>query len=184
MWFLGHGLVILGLTVLTLPGGLAWLVALGFRRRFAVFLLAYAAFWGSAQVAAPVLGRVPMPCAGEVLRAQSWGTCAMMRNFVTPDVLAVAQDAAVAVAAEYPRTVTLALDGGFPFLEGVPLVPHLSHDDGEKPDFAFFYADAAGYAAGCAAFPLAISPFCGRGKRSVRPPGQRCAGTCGGFSPS
>jgi hypothetical protein len=159
MWVIGHGLAVLLLTVLTQVGGLAWLVARGFRRRVAVFLVAYLALWGGAQVVAPLFGRVPVPCSGEVLRAQSWIYCGLLRNFVTPEMLAVAEDAAAAVEAEYPGTVTLALDGGFPFLTGMPLVPHLSHDDGEKLDFAFYYADEAGYLAGETASPLGYFAF-------------------------
>jgi hypothetical protein len=169
MRVLGQGLVILGLTVLTQLGGLAWLVALRFRRRLAVFVLAYAALWGAAQLAAPLLGRVPVPCGGEVLRAQSWVYCALMRNFVTPELLTVAENAAAAVAAEYPGTVTLVLDGGFPFLDGMPLVPHLSHDDGEKLDFAFYYADAGGYVAGRTASHLGYFAFLRFGPEACPP---------------
>lgn len=142
-----HGAAVLGLTVLTQLGGLAWLVGLAFRRgklaTLAIFLLAYMALWGGAQVAAPVFGRVPLPCTGEVLRTQSRLYCALMRNFVTPEMADVALDAAQAVAVRFPGTGTgtLALDGRFPFLDGMPLVPHLSHDDGEKLDFPFYYAN-------------------------------------------
>jgi murein endopeptidase len=159
MRVIGHGLVVLALTVLTQLGGLAWLIALRFRRRLVAFVLAYAAIWGAAQVGAPLLGRVPLPCGGEALRMQSPLYCAMLRNFVTPDLLAVAQEAAARVAADHPGTVTLALDGSFPFLDGMPLVPHLSHDDGEKLDFAFYYRDAAGYLAGQTASWLGYFAF-------------------------
>ncbi|MEO1435240.1 MAG: hypothetical protein AAFV80_06855, partial [Bacteroidota bacterium] len=36
------------------------------------------------------------------------------------------------------------LDANFPFLDGFPLLPHLSHDDGEKVDLAFIYRDQHG----------------------------------------
>ena len=156
---IGHGTVALVLTLLTQLGGIAWLFALGFRRRLLVFVVAYAALWGGAQVAAPAFGRVPVPCRGEVLRAQSPLYCLLLRNFVAPEMLAVARDAAAKVAAEYPGTVTLVLDGGFPVLDGMPLVPHLSHDDGEKLDFAFYYADPKGYAPGLTASPLGYFAF-------------------------
>ena len=165
---IGHGTVALVLTLLTQLGGIAWLFALGFRRRLLVFVVAYAALWGGAQVAAPAFGRVPLPCGGEVLRAQSPVYCLLMRNFVTPEMLAVARDAAERVAADHPGSVTLLLDGGFPFLDGMPLVPHLSHDDGEKLDFAFYYTDARGYAAGKTASPLGYFAF-ERGKTEACP---------------
>ncbi len=140
-----HAAAFLGLTVLTQLDGLAWLASQAFRRgrlaTLAIFLLAYVALWGAAQVVAPVFGRVPLPCSGEVLRAQSRLYCVLLRNFVTPEMAEVAMDAAQAVAIRFPGTVTLTLDGGFPFLDGMPLVPHLSHDDGEKLDFAFYYAE-------------------------------------------
>ena len=67
-----------------------------------------------------------------------------MRNYVTPELAEVAQDAAAEVARRYPGTVTLALDGGFPLPIDVPMMPHLSHGDGRKLDLAFFYATPDG----------------------------------------
>lgn len=136
----GRALAVAGLTLLTQVGGLAWLLALWFRRRWLAFPVAYAVLWGAATLAAPHLsGRVPLPCFGEPLRAQSPLYCLMLRNFVTPALRDVAQDAAARMAADHPGTVTLALDGNFPFLDGFPLIPHLSHDDGDKLDLAFFH---------------------------------------------
>lgn len=141
---LGQGVLVILLTVLTQLGGLAWLAALPFRRRLLTFALVYAVLFGMAHLAAPLFGRVALPCTGDPLRMQSVFYCVTMRNFVTPEMAAVAQDAAARVAEEHPGTVTLALDGGFPFLNGMPLLPHLSHDDGEKLDFALYYTDPAG----------------------------------------
>lgn len=31
------------------------------------------------------------------------------------------------------------LDANFPFVDGFPVLPHLSHDDGRKVDLSFFY---------------------------------------------
>ena len=44
----------------------------------------------------------------------------------------------------FPGTTTLALDGNFPFFDGFPMLPHLSHSDGRKLDVAFYYQDADG----------------------------------------
>jgi hypothetical protein len=38
------------------------------------------------------------------------------------------------------------LDAGFPFIDGFPLLPHLSHNDGRKIDLAFPYRTKAGAA--------------------------------------
>jgi hypothetical protein len=48
------------------------------------------------------------------------------------------------VARQYPGLVIAYLDAGFPFLDGFPLPPHLSHHDGRRIDLAYFYKDAAG----------------------------------------
>jgi hypothetical protein len=139
----GHGVAILALTLLTQLGGIAWVIALFFRHRLIAFMLAYAALWTLAYTTSP---RVALPCFGEPLRMQSPLYCALNRHYVAPALAAVAKDAATQMAQTYPRTVTLALDGSFPFLTGMPLIPHLSHDDGEKLDFAFFYTTPDGTA--------------------------------------
>ena len=155
-----HALVILALTLLTQLGGLAWALALVTRWRWRVFPLTYLLVWGLAQVLAPFAGREPLPCTGVPLRMQSPFYCVAMRNFVSPELADLARDAAAKVDAAYPGTVTLALDGGFPFLNGVPLLPHLSHDDGEKLDFAFYYQSADGtYLPGQTRAPLGYFAF-------------------------
>jgi hypothetical protein len=44
---------------------------------------------------------------------------------------------------EYPGTTISYLDASFPFFDGFPLAPHLSHDDGKKLDLSFTYLDAS-----------------------------------------
>lgn len=43
---------------------------------------------------------------------------------------------------KYPGTTINYLDAGFPFLNGFPLIPHLSHNDGKKLDIAFCYSNS------------------------------------------
>ncbi len=136
------------LTTVTQLGGIAWLVTMRARRRLLAFVGAYGVLWAIALVAAPAFGRVALPCFGDTLRMHSVVYCGLMRNYVTPDLAQVAQDAADKVAAQYPGTITLALDGGFPFFDGMPLLPHLSHDDGQKLDLAFYYANDGRYLVG------------------------------------
>lgn len=158
--FLGHAFVVVALTMLTQLGGVVWIASRWARRPLLVFVLTYAGLLGAVQVVAPMTGRVALPCFGAPLRAQSVMYCALMRNFVTPDLAQVAMDAAVRVEEAFPGTVTLALDGGFPFFDGVPLLPHLSHDDGEKLDLAFHYASAdGGYLPGQTRSPLGYFAF-------------------------
>jgi hypothetical protein len=140
----GHGLAVLALTLLTQIGGLAWLAALPFRRFWAAFVLAYALLWGAAFALAPMTGRMSLPCLGDgPLRSQSVLYCALNRHYVTPKLYALANDLAQAMDQQFPGTQTRTLDAGFPFTN-LPLLPHLSHDDGEKLDLALFWQDRAG----------------------------------------
>jgi hypothetical protein len=60
----------------------------------------------------------------------------------------------------YPGTLTQVLDAGFPFLDGFPLLPHLSHDDGRKVDLAFYYQGADGtYRPGALPSPIGYWGF-------------------------
>lgn len=155
--WIGHAAAVVLLTLVTQLGGLAWLLAV-LLRRWWVFPPAYAMLWGLAFVAAPLMGRQALPCFGEPLRSGSLFYCAALRNYVTPELAAVAQDAATTVAQAYPGTVTLTLDASFPFGE-IPLLPHLSHDDGEKLDFAFSYRDETGYRPGAKRSPVGYFAF-------------------------
>ena len=157
---LGHTALIAALTVLTQLGGLAWLAALWFRRRLLAFALIYAALSAAAVWAAPLFGRTALSCWERgPLQVQSWMYCALNRNYVSPELARLLNDAAARLDAEFPGAKTLALDASFPFLNGFPLLPHLSHDDGEKADIAFFYQDGGGYLPGAARSPIGYFAF-------------------------
>jgi hypothetical protein len=157
---IAHGLWIACLTVLTQLGGAAWLLALCFRRRIAAFLILYAGLWAGAMVLAPYFGRVPLSCTGtEPLRVQSVMYCAMNRHYVTPEMKQVLVDFSQAMEQRHNATETLVLDANFPFLTGFPLLPHLSHHDGEKADLAFYYKNHAGYLPGKVRSPIGYFAF-------------------------
>ncbi|MGO4484747.1 hypothetical protein EFD55_26040 [Rhizobium pisi] len=149
-------LIVVILTLLTQIGGIAYLLALaaaraiGARRfpaKLALFLLCYAGATFAAGLAAPMFGRVPLSClsgTGDHLVVRSPIYCALNRNYVTPGMRDLAQALATHMDQEFPGTVTVALDANFPFMNGFPLLPHLSHADGRKLDFAYYYQDADG----------------------------------------
>lgn len=157
---LGHIFAVLVLTLLTQLGGLAWLLAQVFRRKLAGFLLAYVALSVSAVFVAPSFGRVALSCFDQgPLQVQSAFYCALNRTYVAPQLRDVLHDVAQQMDQQYPGTVTVVLDGNFPFFDGFPLLPHLSHDDGDKVDLAFYYRDAAGYLPGATRSPLGYFAF-------------------------
>jgi len=148
------------LTILSQLGGIAYLIALPFQRKLLAFALAYAALWGAAVFVAPMTGRVALPCVSNgPLQVQSPLYCALNRTYVTPQMFAVLDRLATQMNTAHPGTQTLVLDANFPFIDGFPLLPHLSHADGEKVDVAFYYKDAGGYLRGETRSPLGYFTF-------------------------
>ena len=70
--------------------------------------------------------------------------CVFNRNYVDQRVALLLIALAHDLDRDYPGTRTLFLDANFPFLNGFPLLPHLSHGDGRKLDIAYFYAAPSG----------------------------------------
>ncbi|NSX55087.1 hypothetical protein [Parasulfitobacter algicola] len=137
---LWHFMIFAVLTILTQIGGIAWLVALFFKRRIIAFLGIYFVSSLGAIFLAPHFGRQALPCfSNENLVVASPLYCVLNRTYVTPEMAGVAGDLAERMATEFPGTQTRVLDASFPFWDGFPLIPHLSHDDGEKLDIAFYY---------------------------------------------
>lgn len=146
------------LTLLTQVGGLLYLLYLPMvqvikRRvtnktlargiRFAAFCTVY--MLGSWLLISPLArlnGRVPMPVFSEAqLQPANYFYVLANRHFVQPELRA----ATIEVAKQMGEEVTLYyLDAGFPFIDGFPLLPHRSHDDGQKLDLAFIYHQSKG----------------------------------------
>ena len=92
-------------------------------------------------------GRVPLPCVSTAevpIQPSSLFFCLTNRNYVVPTLAALSGEISKDVAVRYPGTIISYLDAGFPFGFHFPLLPHLSHGDGRKVDFALFYRDVSG----------------------------------------
>jgi hypothetical protein len=109
-------------------------------------LLVYASFsWLFIPPLAARYGRVPRPLfekAGNPVRPLNTLTCFLNRHYVRKPLRELITSTAVGMHRRYSGTCTLYLDAGFPFWNGFPLIPHLSHNDGREIDLAFYYADA------------------------------------------
>lgn len=143
------------LTLLTQIGGLVFLVCLpigvymrrkiknkilGLISHFFVTLLFY--MLCTLCIVPPLAslgGRVPLPIYGTVLQPRNIGFCLLNRHYVKPQLKTLAIKVAQQLQQQYQGTILLYLDAGFPFVDGFPLIPHLSHNDGKKLDLAFFY---------------------------------------------
>ncbi len=147
------------LTVLTQVGGVILLLGMVVKRLLfrsskgvvasfitnsLVFLAVYTA--GLFLIVPPLArwsGRVALPMVSDGgLAPLNSATCLLFRNYVRPSLAEATRAVAEKLNAEYPNTTLSYLDASFPFFDGFPLLPHKSHDDGEKIDLAFFYRGA------------------------------------------
>ena len=88
------------------------------------------------------LGREALPWKAtdqSPLRPRNMGYCLLFRNYVDPELASVLKEIAGNLSNEHPGATLNYLDACFPFIDGMPLLPHLSHSDGKKIDLTFFY---------------------------------------------
>ncbi|MEM9300275.1 MAG: hypothetical protein AAGA64_18095 [Bacteroidota bacterium] len=140
------------LTAFTQVGGLIYLAYKPFgivinrrlegRKRYLrllVFTTAYVVF---SLIIVPFLaerfGRVPLPLTDSKLKPATNFTWLANRHYVKPELLELLKD----TNNDLPENLSIVyLDANFPFLDGFPLIGHLSHNDGEKIDLAFVYSN-------------------------------------------
>ena len=71
-------------------------------------------------------------------------TCTLNRHYVRPELKNNIENVASKISKKHPNTTVNYLDANFPFYNGFPLLPHLSHNDGKKLDIAFLYKNRLG----------------------------------------
>ncbi|QGZ94344.1 hypothetical protein [Terricaulis silvestris] len=179
-----HAALILALTLLTQVGALIYAAALGTRRYapfartpagFALLFVAlYAASWWPIERIAAVSGRASLPCIERAGLSSSAFSCVLHRHYADARLVSIASRLANDMDRRFPGTITRTLDGSFPFIDGLPLPPHLSHDDGEKLDLAFYYRRNGEYRPGALASPIGYWRF--------EQPASGEAQPCGGAS--
>ncbi len=112
---------------------------------------------------AQINGRVALQClptARQVYGALNPLSCLLNRHYVVPEVEAALMRMSKELSVAQPGTVVAYLDAGFPFVEGFPLLPHLSHRDGRDIDLAYFYLGGSGrYLPGEARSPIGYFGF-------------------------
>ncbi len=92
---------------------------------------------------AEFFGRVPLPLTEtQHLKPLNRLTCLLNRNYVRPQLRDCAFTVAEEMNVKHPGTIVCYLDANLPFINGFPLVPHWSHNDGRKLDLAFCYLDS------------------------------------------
>ncbi len=87
-------------------------------------------------------GRVPMPSFATnkaPVKPLIIFTCLLNRHYVNPVLKEQITNTAKTLVKEFPTIQIVYLDANFPFWNDFPLLPHLSHNDGNKLDLAFTY---------------------------------------------
>ena len=144
----GHLIIILLLTILTQVGGLVWIITLWVSHKFKkkkryVFPLLYLIF--NLVIIPPIakhFGREKLPVFSEILKPRNLVFPLLFRNYVTPELKILLEN--VSNQLKDHQTAITYLDANFPFINGFPLFPHLSHNDGKKIDISFMYIDDRG----------------------------------------
>lgn len=141
----GHLLIIVFLTLLTQVGGLIWLLTLIISKRFTwkkrfVFPVFYLIF--NLIIIPPIaklLGRERLPVFSKNLKPRNIVYPLLFRNYANPEL----KNLLISTSKETNISITY-LDANFPFMDGFPLLPHLSHNDGKKVDLSFMYLNENG----------------------------------------
>ncbi len=85
--------------------------------------------------------REPITVSSHLKPANYWLTIGFNRNYVTPELNQALRNIASDFAKHDSKAIVLFLDASFPFFDGYPLLPHLSHNDGRKVDLSYVYED-------------------------------------------
>ncbi|MBX2826670.1 MAG: hypothetical protein KTR22_00810 [Flavobacteriaceae bacterium] len=139
-----HLLIAAFLTALTQVGGVLYIICLWlFRKKgwkkYAYFLGIYLLFtFVFIPLLAPSVGRVRIENS-ETIRPRNYFYMLTNRNYVTPELNEALKQVSKELQIHYPNLELAYLDANFPFIDGFPLLPHLSHNDGKKIDLCFFY---------------------------------------------
>lgn len=142
---LTHLFFIVFLTAITQVGGIIWILSILTsykikKRKRLVFPLLYLTF--NLFIIPPLaksFGREQLPVFNEELKPRNWIYPLLFRNYVSKKLKTELENASV-VLSKSNISITY-LDANFPFLDGFPLLPHLSHNDGKKVDLSFMYLD-------------------------------------------
>lgn len=152
-------LLVILLTVLTQVGGVVLVLSLALHRlvdkhvmvrrqrvltKAILFVVLYVSVtFTIVPLLAGLTGRVRMPLTQHNhVKPATVVTCLLNRNYVQPELREVVYKVANNMHRLDNSFVLCYLDACFPFGNGFPLFPHLSHNDGKKIDLAFVYRNA------------------------------------------
>ncbi len=92
-------------------------------------------------ITAPIFGRVKLPN-NDLIKPATFATILLNRNYVKPEINIILERVVSKLKGSNIKVTYL--DANFPFIDGFPLLPHLSHNDGKKLDLALIYEETSG----------------------------------------
>jgi len=136
------------LTLVTQIGGIIYLISLAlnkniianFRGKKTLFFLVLYLFSTFAVVPniAPFFDREKVKHSKKI-KPTTFMTILLNRNYVVPELNKLLAETEKQLAFLDKKIELRYLDANFPFIDGFPLPPHLSHNDGKKIDISFVY---------------------------------------------
>ncbi|MBK7806110.1 MAG: hypothetical protein IPJ51_07395 [Saprospiraceae bacterium] len=151
MKILAHVIIVSILTIITQIGGIVWIMNFAFFRwvkkgnskwtKLSSFLVIYLLLtFLIIPIFAKISGRVPLPITkSDNLIPHNYITPLLNRHYVKPRLKTQLLELADKTNSENKLLKVSYLDANFPFIDGFPLLPHLSHNDGRKVDLSFYY---------------------------------------------
>lgn len=139
------------LTIVTQIGGIIWILSYGYfkiskrpitrwKKLFSFSILYLLSTLLIVPALAKLNGRVPLPITkSSNLIPHNYITPLLNRHYVKPKLRDQLYEVANETNFENRKLKLSYLDANFPFIDGFPLLPHLSHNDGRKVDLSFYY---------------------------------------------
>lgn len=148
--FCFHTFLILIITIITQIGGLIYLLTLFLvlnlrLKRIIGFFIFFVFYFISTFVIVPPMAKYfgrEKVLTSESIKPTSYMTVLLNRNYVVPEMNDLLRDVDVVLKAS--EVQIRFLDANFPFFNGFPLLPHLSHKDGKKLDLSLVYETEKG----------------------------------------
>ena len=145
---IGHLGIIIFLTALTQVGGLIWFLTILIsiktkKKKRYIFPFIYLVF--SILIIPPIaktFDREALPVFNSELKPRNLVYPLLFRNYADRNLKILLEESANKL--KYNNITITYLDANFPFFNGFPLIPHLSHNDGKKVDISFIYIDKSG----------------------------------------
>lgn len=145
-----HFALIFLLTILTQIGGIIYVLTLflvttyNLKRKYGFMIFSIMYFVSTFLIVPPIakyLGREKIQTSNSI-KPTSYMTVLLNRNYVVPEMNELLKDTDRILMKS--GVGIRFLDANFPFVNGFPLLPHLSHKDGKKLDLSLVYETEKG----------------------------------------